>query len=120
MLNSVGVALMDSLDELIQSGHLMPALALKILMQVCYYTKGRACVLPLMHLVSAQFDKSTATVFQANLKQKCNTKAHLRSYNNCDDVSSSCSSMRLQPAYQVSLRTSTGLDLCAEQRNDQA
>merc|ERR1712014_278508 len=63
--SSIGIALMDALDELIQSGLITPQLAIKILQQV---------------------DKSASTTFSSNLKTKCTTKGSLKIYRLCDEV----------------------------------
>lgn len=89
-LGSIGVALMDSLDELITSGHMMPALALKILQQASSFAVSWPKRLDSLLKTGGrrpQFDKSASNALQHNLKStKCTTKGSLKSYNNCDDV----------------------------------
>ncbi|ORY66640.1 putative transcription initiation factor iia small chain [Leucosporidium creatinivorum] len=63
--SSLGSSLFEALDELIQSGHINPQLALKIL---------------------AQFDKSASQTFASQLKTKSTVKAHLSTYRLCDEV----------------------------------
>ncbi|SCV66900.1 BQ2448_5546 [Microbotryum intermedium] len=63
--SSLGLALMESLDELIQSGHLSPQLALKLL---------------------AQFDKSATLAFSSHLKTKATIRSPLKVYNHVEDV----------------------------------
>lgn len=57
--------LTDALDELIQSGHINPILAMKVL---------------------EQFDKSIAETLANNVKSKGNVKGHLHNYRLCDEV----------------------------------
>ncbi|VDC07405.1 unnamed protein product [Peniophora sp. CBMAI 1063] len=63
--SSIGMALTDSLDELITSGAITPQLAMKILQQ---------------------FDKSLADTLVKQVKNKTNLKGHLHTYRLCDDV----------------------------------
>eukprot|EP00920_Eleutheroschizon_duboscqi_P011537 GHVT01027658.1.p1 GENE.GHVT01027658.1~~GHVT01027658.1.p1 ORF type:complete len:115 (-),score=5.11 GHVT01027658.1:87-431(-) len=63
--SSVGMALTDALDELIQSGHINPQLALKVLMQ---------------------FDKSASQTLAAKVRSKCSAKGHLQTYRHLDEV----------------------------------
>ncbi|GAA99034.1 uncharacterized protein L969DRAFT_44413 [Mixia osmundae IAM 14324] len=63
--SSLGLSLTDALDELIQSGHINPQLALKVL---------------------AKFDKAAALVLASSLKTKCTVKGHLKTYRLCDEV----------------------------------
>ncbi|TFK41806.1 transcription initiation factor IIA gamma subunit [Crucibulum laeve] len=63
--STIGMALTDSLDELITSGAITPQLAMKVLQQ---------------------FDKSLADGMFKNVKTKVTLKGHLRNYRNCDDV----------------------------------
>ncbi|KAH9822696.1 transcription initiation factor IIA, gamma subunit, helical domain-containing protein [Melampsora americana] len=63
--SSVGLALTDALDELIQSGHINPQLALTVL---------------------KQFDKSASQVLSTQLRSKCQIKGHLSTYRLCDEV----------------------------------
>ncbi|ELU36719.1 transcription initiation factor IIA, gamma subunit domain-containing protein [Rhizoctonia solani AG-1 IA] len=68
---SIGIALTDSLDELITSGSITPQLAMKVL---------------------AQFDKSLADTLVKHVKVKTNLKVsatavgHLSTYRLCDEV----------------------------------
>ncbi|KAK4705008.1 transcription initiation factor TFIIA small subunit, partial [Phenoliferia sp. Uapishka_3] len=63
--SSLGKALFESLDELIQSGHINPQLAVKVL---------------------TQFDKTTSLALAAQSKSKCSAKSHLNTFNLVDDV----------------------------------
>ncbi|KAI0000622.1 transcription initiation factor IIA gamma subunit [Russula compacta] len=66
--SSIGMALTDSLDELITSGAITPQLAMKVLQQ---------------------FDKSLADIMVKQVKTKTTLKAccgHLHTYRLCDDV----------------------------------
>lgn len=63
--SSLGTALFEALDELIQSGHINPQLALKVL---------------------NQFDKSASLTLSTDLKAKCSAKGHLATYRLCDEV----------------------------------
>jgi len=63
--SSLGNALFEALDELIQSGHIQPQLAVKVL---------------------TQFDKSTSTTFAQSLKNKCTARGHLSTYNHVEEV----------------------------------
>ncbi|KAI0037224.1 transcription initiation factor IIA, gamma subunit, helical domain-containing protein [Vararia minispora EC-137] len=63
--SSIGMALTDSLDELITSGAITPQLAMKVLQQ---------------------FDKSLADTLVKQVKTKTNLKGHLHTYRLCDDV----------------------------------
>ncbi|KIJ42416.1 hypothetical protein M422DRAFT_229285 [Sphaerobolus stellatus SS14] len=63
--SSIGMALTDSLDELITSGAITPQLAMKVLMQ---------------------FDKSLADTLVGKVKAKASLKGHLKTYRLCDDV----------------------------------
>lgn len=62
---SIGMQLTSSLDTLIQSGHINPVLAIRVLQQ---------------------FDKSIAEVLHAKIKAKATVKGHLKDYNSCDEV----------------------------------
>ncbi|KAF9963274.1 Transcription initiation factor IIA small chain (TFIIA 13.5 kDa subunit) [Mortierella alpina] len=76
--SSIGLALIDSLDELIQSGHINPQLAMRVL---------------------AQFDMSIAEALSTRVRNRANFKillacvlppaisqAHLDNYRSLDDV----------------------------------
>ncbi|KAH9974789.1 transcription initiation factor IIA gamma subunit [Lactifluus volemus] len=63
--SSIGMALTDSLDELITSGAITPQLAMKVLQQ---------------------FDKSLADIMVKQVKTKTTLKGHLHTYRLCDDV----------------------------------
>ncbi|KAI0694204.1 transcription initiation factor IIA gamma subunit [Cytidiella melzeri] len=63
--SSIGMALTDSLDELITSGSITPQLAMKVLQQ---------------------FDKSLADTMVKQVKTKTTLKGHLSTYRLCDDV----------------------------------
>ncbi|EIM19281.1 transcription initiation factor iia small chain, partial [Wallemia mellicola CBS 633.66] len=61
----VGIALTDSLDELITSGHINPELAMKVL---------------------TQFDKSMMNALSNQVKNKTQMRGHLHTYRLCDEV----------------------------------
>jgi len=63
--SSIGMALTDSLDELITSGQITPQLAMKVLQQ---------------------FDKSLTDTMVRGVKAKTQLKGHLHTYRLCDDV----------------------------------
>ncbi|GAA5880884.1 hypothetical protein JCM16303_005161 [Sporobolomyces ruberrimus] len=63
--SSLGNALVEALDELINSGHINPQLALQTL---------------------AQFDKSASQAINKEVKTKSTVKAHLNTYRLCDEV----------------------------------
>ncbi|PWN45389.1 transcription initiation factor IIA, gamma subunit [Ceraceosorus guamensis] len=63
--SSIGMQLTDALDELIQSGHINPVLAMKVL---------------------TQFDKSVADTLNKKVKSKSSLKGHLHTYRSCDEV----------------------------------
>ncbi|KAI9278405.1 transcription initiation factor IIA, gamma subunit, helical domain-containing protein [Phascolomyces articulosus] len=63
--SSIGMALTDSLDELIQSGHINPQLAMRVL---------------------TTFDKSISEALAQLVRNKANVKGHLHTYRFCDDV----------------------------------
>ncbi|KAG0265254.1 Transcription initiation factor IIA small chain (TFIIA 13.5 kDa subunit) [Mortierella polycephala] len=63
--SSIGLALIDSLDELIQSGHINPQLAMRVL---------------------AQFDMSIADALSTRVRNRATFKAHLDNYRSLDDV----------------------------------
>ncbi|KAJ9067568.1 Transcription initiation factor IIA subunit 2 [Entomophthora muscae] len=63
--STLGMALTDSLDELITSGQINPQLAMKVL---------------------TQFDKSVTEALGAQVKSRASFKGHLHTYRFCDDV----------------------------------
>ncbi|EGF82690.1 hypothetical protein BATDEDRAFT_9833 [Batrachochytrium dendrobatidis JAM81] len=63
--SSLGMALTDTLDELIQDGHIDPQTAMKVL---------------------SQFDLSFAEALHSKVKSKATIKGHLHIYRLCDDV----------------------------------
>ncbi|GAA6030976.1 hypothetical protein JCM8097_008965 [Rhodosporidiobolus ruineniae] len=63
--SSLGSALVEALDELINSGHINPQLALQTL---------------------NQFDKSASQALGKEVKAKTTVKAHLNTYRLCDEV----------------------------------
>ncbi|EPQ30997.1 uncharacterized protein PFL1_01186 [Pseudozyma flocculosa PF-1] len=63
--SSIGMQLTDALDELIQSGHVNPVLAMRVL---------------------NEFDKAIASNLSKNVKAKSQLKGHLRDYRLCDEV----------------------------------
>lgn len=62
---SIGIQLTSSLDTLIQSGHINPLLAIRVL---------------------NQFDRSFADTLNNKVRAKATVKGHLRDYNSCDEV----------------------------------
>ncbi|EJD35455.1 transcription initiation factor IIA, gamma subunit [Auricularia subglabra TFB-10046 SS5] len=63
--SSIGVALTDTLDELITAGKISPQLAMKVLQQ---------------------YDKSLADTLNKSVKSKTTLKGHLHTYRHLDDV----------------------------------
>ncbi|KXN71539.1 transcription factor TFIIA complex small subunit [Conidiobolus coronatus NRRL 28638] len=63
--STLGLALTDSLDELIQSGQINPQLAMRVLMQ---------------------FDKSMTEGLASQVRARATFKGHLQTYRFCDDV----------------------------------
>ncbi|KAJ1947621.1 Transcription initiation factor IIA subunit 2 [Linderina pennispora] len=63
--STLGMALTDSLDELIQAGHITPQLAIQVL---------------------EQYDKSISEALANKVKAKAMLKGHLSTYRFCDDV----------------------------------
>ncbi|KAG8918517.1 Transcription initiation factor IIA small chain (TFIIA 13.5 kDa subunit) [Tulasnella sp. 424] len=63
--SSIGMALTDSLDELITDGSITPQLAMKVL---------------------TQFDRSLADTLVKQVKTKTNMRGHLHTYRLCDEV----------------------------------
>ncbi|GAA6022203.1 hypothetical protein JCM10207_003941 [Rhodosporidiobolus poonsookiae] len=63
--SALGGALVEALDELINSGHINPQLALQTL---------------------NQFDKSASQALNQEVKAKTTVKAHLNTYRLCDEV----------------------------------
>ncbi|KAG0164483.1 Transcription initiation factor IIA small chain (TFIIA 13.5 kDa subunit) [Apophysomyces sp. BC1034] len=63
--SSIGMALTDSLDELIQSGHINPQLAMRVL---------------------TTFDRSISEALFNLVRNKANVKGHLHTYRFCDEV----------------------------------
>ncbi|KAK9895130.1 transcription initiation factor IIA, gamma subunit [Cystobasidium minutum MCA 4210] len=63
--SSIGMSLTDALDELIESGHIAPHLARKVV---------------------EEFDKAASQTFSTQLKNKCTSKAKLQTYRLCDEV----------------------------------
>ncbi|PVU98380.1 hypothetical protein BB560_005680 [Smittium megazygosporum] len=63
--STLGFALTDSLDELIQAGHISPQLAIRVLMQ---------------------YDKSITEALTNNVKARASIKGSLKTYRFCDDV----------------------------------
>ncbi|KIS68093.1 putative transcription initiation factor iia gamma chain [Mycosarcoma maydis] len=63
--SSIGMQLTDALDELIQSGHINPVLAMRVL---------------------NEFDKAIATNLAKNVKAKSQLKGHLKDYRLCEEV----------------------------------
>ncbi|KAJ1835101.1 Transcription initiation factor IIA subunit 2 [Coemansia sp. RSA 2711] len=62
---TLGAALTDSLDELIQAGHITPQLAIQVL---------------------EQYDKSMSEALANKVRSKAVIKGSLRTYRFCDDV----------------------------------
>ncbi|KAL7009580.1 Transcription initiation factor IIA subunit 2 [Cystobasidiomycetes sp. EMM_F5] len=63
--SSIGMALMDALDELIESGHIPPQLAKKVV---------------------DEFDKQASLTVTNQVRAKCTVKAKLQVYRLCDEV----------------------------------
>ncbi|KAJ2747966.1 Transcription initiation factor IIA subunit 2 [Coemansia sp. BCRC 34301] len=63
--STLGTALTDSLDELIQAGHITPQLAIQVL---------------------EQYDKSISEALSNKVKAKAVVKGNLRTYRFCDEV----------------------------------
>ncbi|KAM0786959.1 hypothetical protein ACM66B_002378 [Microbotryomycetes sp. NB124-2] len=63
--SSLGAALFEALDELIQSGHINPQLAMRVL---------------------NQFDKSASQTLATQVKTKSAVKAHLQTYRLVEEV----------------------------------
>ncbi|KAJ3330065.1 Transcription initiation factor IIA small chain (TFIIA 13.5 kDa subunit) [Blyttiomyces sp. JEL0837] len=63
--STVGMALTDALDEMINDGHIDPQLAMRVL---------------------SQFDISIAEALRQQVKSKAAIKGHLDTYRFCDDV----------------------------------
>ncbi|PVZ99369.1 hypothetical protein BB558_004606 [Smittium angustum] len=63
--STLGFALTDSLDELIQAGHITPQLAIRVLIQ---------------------FDKSIAEALTNRVRARATIKGSLKTYRFCDDV----------------------------------
>ncbi|KAK4057358.1 Transcription initiation factor IIA subunit 2 [Microbotryomycetes sp. JL221] len=63
--SSLGAALFEALDELIQSGHINPQLAMRVL---------------------NQFDKSASQTLATQVKTKSTVKAHLQTYRLVEEV----------------------------------
>ncbi|KAJ2737151.1 Transcription initiation factor IIA subunit 2 [Coemansia sp. BCRC 34962] len=63
--STLGTALTDSLDELIQAGHITPQLAIQVL---------------------EQYDKSISEALSNKVKAKATVKGKLGIYRLCDDV----------------------------------
>lgn len=62
---SLGLSLTDTLDELIQDGHIDPQMAMKILLQ---------------------YDHSMAEFLHSKVKSRATIRGHLHIYRFCDDV----------------------------------
>ncbi|KAJ3209584.1 Transcription initiation factor IIA small chain (TFIIA 13.5 kDa subunit) [Dinochytrium kinnereticum] len=63
--STIGIALTDALDEMIQEGHIDPQTAMRIL---------------------SQFDMSISKALNEKVKTKATIKGHLNVYRFCDDV----------------------------------
>ncbi|CAO1616318.1 unnamed protein product [Jaminaea pallidilutea] len=63
--SSIGIQLTSSLDTLIQSGHINPLLAMRVL---------------------NHFDRSVADTLGQKVKAKATIKGPLRNYNSCEEV----------------------------------
>ncbi|PUU72156.1 transcription initiation factor IIA, gamma subunit, helical domain-domain-containing protein [Tuber borchii] len=63
--SSIGVALMDSLDDLVRKGRITPQLAIKILLN---------------------FDRGIAEILASKVKARLTFKGHLDTYRHCDEV----------------------------------
>ncbi|KAJ1676846.1 Transcription initiation factor IIA subunit 2 [Spiromyces aspiralis] len=63
--STLGMALTDSLDELIQAGHITPQLAIRVL---------------------GQFDRSISDALANKVRARATIKGNLQTYRFCDDV----------------------------------
>ncbi|MCJ1430462.1 Transcription initiation factor IIA small chain (TFIIA 13.5 kDa subunit) [Sticta canariensis] len=63
--SSIGLALIDTLDELVHSGRIEPQLAMKVI---------------------SSFDKCVTEVLADKVKARLNFKGHLDTYRFCDEV----------------------------------
>ncbi|KAL8822201.1 MAG: hypothetical protein Q9191_007063 [Dirinaria sp. TL-2023a] len=63
--SSIGIALIDTLDELVNQSSIEPQLAMKVL---------------------ATFDKAASEVLQEKVKARMHFKGHLDTYRFCDEV----------------------------------
>lgn len=85
----LGSALVEALDELIQSGHINPQLALQTLNQVRSPSSPsltESSMSGLTTLPTAQFDKSASQALTKDVKAKATVKAHLSTYRHLEDV----------------------------------
>ncbi|KAF8699883.1 Transcription initiation factor IIA subunit, partial [Rhizoctonia solani] len=82
--SSIGIALTDSLDELITSGSITPQLAMKVLAQ---FDKSLADTLVKHVKVKTNLKVSAAAVAQTFiLKKLFHRQGHLSTYRLCDEV----------------------------------
>lgn len=79
----LGGTLVEALDELINSGHINPQLALQTLNQV---RPPRLAQLIEADPPSEQFDKSASNALTNDVKAKATAKGHLNTYRLCDEV----------------------------------
>lgn len=84
------MSLTDALDELIESGHIAPHLARKVVEEVhishisnVNYSHFHSADASFVHV---QFDKAASQTFSTQLKNKCTSKAKLQTYRLCDEV----------------------------------
>ncbi|CAL5190966.1 unnamed protein product [Lathyrus oleraceus] len=63
--STVGLCLIDTLDEMVENGSLSPELAIQVLLQ---------------------FDKSMAEAMETQVKSEVSIKGHLHTYRFCDNV----------------------------------
>ncbi|BGP42813.1 Transcription initiation factor IIA subunit 2 [Rhodotorula kratochvilovae] len=79
--SALGTALVEALDELINSGHINPQLALMTLNQARPPRCSLVLITPADFPRPAQFDKSASQALQKDVKAKATIKAQMRTYN---------------------------------------
>lgn len=88
---SVGMALMDSLDELIESGHIPPQLAQKVVAQVCHSHLEQFRVLTAPRSSTNGQLKSSASIKRnAQSKQSCTSTGYAMRYDQAKDRLNTC------------------------------
>ncbi|TPX68852.1 hypothetical protein SpCBS45565_g02864 [Spizellomyces sp. 'palustris'] len=81
--SSLGMALTDTLDELITESHIDPQIAMKVLAQVRKRVGATPNPSPTLF---PQFDLTIAEALHNRVKAKAAIKGHLHVYRFCDDV----------------------------------